>query len=127
MNKQEFDALKQVGEKVQVLTIEDLTDKTPRTLLYGYTTNRWTWHVYLSEDGIEAICYREPNDLNSITIEENSDFVPNKRLHPEACDFEFCQLLKQEGIPLPFTTWNEEREEKTFYGLRRSFTGKLRN
>ncbi|WP_316207486.1 hypothetical protein [Bradyrhizobium sp. SZCCHNR3118] len=34
-----------------------------------------------------------------------SSLVPNKRLYPEACDFDFCMKLAALGVHLPFTTY----------------------
>lgn len=117
MNKEQYEKLKMVEkEKEIILTAENLTDKSDRTLLYGYTTDGTSWHVYIQNNQIHAIYYdinKVPNDL---IIESNRDFVPNKRLYPETCDFEFCKLLKEKDVYLPFTVWDEKREEKIYYG-----------
>ena len=51
MNKTAYLYLRSIEEIPKpVLSAEDLKDKSDRTLLYGYTCDRDTWHVYL-EDG----------------------------------------------------------------------------
>jgi len=51
---------------------------------------------------------------------DNRVYVPSKRVYPESCDFEFCKLLQQHGVVIPFTTWSPERYEqvkdKLFHG-----------
>lgn len=97
-----------------------LVDQTPRTLLYGYTCDRETWHVYLADGAIHKVVYGYPKSLElyvhqsqGLTLE---DCVPNKRLYPEACDFEFCSLLTSRGINLPFTVWSDTRPPAAFHG-----------
>lgn len=120
MNKAEFQTIEKLNQTPKVLSVHDFQDKTPRTLLYGYTSNRFTWHVYLEEGTLDIVTlsYRDEKK-NVCVIEENTDFLPDKRLYPEACDYEFCRLLKQQGLSLPFTNWDEKREEKRFYGTQR--------
>lgn len=58
-----------------------------------------------------------PINLREIIPEENKDFIPNKRAYAECCDYHFCKLLKYRcGLDIIFTEYNEDREEKTFYG-----------
>jgi hypothetical protein len=101
----------------------DLADQTPRTLVYGYTCDRDTFHIYLGADGINKVVYRFAQPA-SVLIEHKhereglqlAECVPNKRLYPEMCDFAFCVLLKARGVELPFTTWNDRRVERRFHG-----------
>ncbi len=99
-----------------------------RTLLYGYDVNRKTWHVYLMDGEIHLHVY----DHNRITITKRSDrfwldahkLMPNKRLYPEACDFDFLQILRGNGVQItPRTTFGgigsntlERFKETGFYG-----------
>lgn len=113
MTPQEFEQLNQTWERV--LTVDSLTDKSPRTLLYGYTTDRNTWHVYLNEYG--KIVRLETSDSGLILFESdeppssNRDYIPSKRLYGESCDFEFCRLLKGLDVALPFTTFDEKNDK----------------
>lgn len=59
----------------------------------------------------------KPKNMRKLSVKTNYGYVPDKRLYPEACDFEFCRLLKERGISLPFTVFNSERVAKDFYGF----------
>lgn len=122
MNKDEYKLVEKMKpQKEHVLSPDDLKNKSDRTLLYGYTCDRDTWHVYIKDEVIHTIWYNARED--DVVICElpdyisNKQYIPNKRLYPETCDFEFCSLLIDKGVHLPFTTWNDNREEKQFYGL----------
>lgn len=98
-----------------------------RTLLYGYTCERETFHVYLKDQKIYTVVYKTeysqgapmPKNMRQIEVTSNRDFVPDKRLYPERCDYHFCRALKERGIDLPFTLWSEEvkSNEKGYYGF----------
>ena len=99
---------------------DDLKNQEDRTLLYGYTCERDTWHVYLKDGKIHVVIYeykQSPREVNTAT---NEGFVPDKRLYPERCDFEFCKLLADYDVYLPFTTYDEkvyeETKNDTFHG-----------
>ena len=119
MNRHEYDAFLQ-EKNPQRLTGSLLADQTPRTLLYGYTCNRDTFHVYLGEDGrLHRVLYTFEGFLLGHADETTLDlsaYVPDKRLYPETCDLAFCQLLKSVDVSLPFTTFNEERIPALWYG-----------
>jgi len=102
-----------------------------RTLLYGYTCDRETHHVYQDEAGGIHIYVYQNNlgapetpirkvDVSGDGIATLDDLVPNKRLYPQHCDHEFCLYLKDHGVHLPFTAWGEPRKrsepETTFRG-----------
>lgn len=114
-----------------VVSVEQLADRTPRTLLYGYDTERHTWHVYLDEDGhIHRLLY----DVGDTPLMhaagpaggciENRQYVPNKRLCPESCDYEFCMLLRQTGESLPFTGFDAALDARRRAGLNNGYAGK---
>lgn len=125
MQKFELDTLMaHVHPQPAYVTARDLADRTPRTLAFGYTCERDTFHVYLAEDGIHKVVYRygQPSVLLMHKHEREgllpSECVPDKRLYPETCDFAFCVLLKTRGVQLPFTNY-KVREKRNFYGERR--------
>lgn len=100
-----------------LLTIECLKNKKPRTLLYGYTCARETWHVYIDENHvIRTVEYIRGDDCKEILVEDNRQYIPNKRLYPAKCDYEFCFLLKRAGYDLPFTTYEEVPIPSKYYG-----------
>lgn len=118
MNNLEFEALNDINKVEKVITIDMLKDKSDRTLLYGYDCDRNTHHVYIEGGRIYIYSYnsREVIKLTSEdNIKENYQYIPDKRLYPETCDFEFCKLLMEFGIHLPFTGWHD-REVKKYYG-----------
>lgn len=89
-----------------LITVDDLNDKTPRTLLHGYNMDRDSWDVILEEDGkikTYKIPYKQPPI--EIHVTTNSGFIPDKRVYPASSDFEFCLLLKNRGVTIPFTTF----------------------
>ena len=105
--------------------VSDLKDRRDRTLLYGYTSDRHTFHVYLQNDMMHLVLYTYEGKclfhlgLNAGEAFAAKELVPNKRLYPEACDHETCLLLKNLGVSLPFTTFNPDRPVATWYGKRR--------
>ena len=99
MKKEEFEKL----ELTKVITASDLINKKDRTLLYGYTCTRETFHVYLKNMKIHVVIYQnyyvceivKLKNMREIIVKSNIDYIPDKRLYPEACDFEFCKLLEE--------------------------------
>jgi len=112
MYKIEFDILNDIS----LITINKLKDKSDRTLLYGYTCNRDTWHVYIKNGDIHTIIYRPKENPEERIVRCNFDYVPSKRLYPECCDYEFCRLLNEKGVDLPFTNWQDRAEQKQYWG-----------
>lgn len=107
-----------------VISIEDLHDKTERTLLYGYTCERATHHVYIKNNAIHVALYDGLGKVNlhSIKIICNQDYVPDKRVYPARSDFEFCALLIRHSIDINFTEFNPLELERFVYG---NYYGKL--
>ena len=110
----------------KLIIVEDLKPYiTDRTLLYGYTCNRDTFHVYLKNQEIHTVIYNtdysgkvaKPINMRKVFVKNNQDFIPDKRIYPEASDYTFCKLLKEKNCHLPFTFFNKERKESKFYGF----------
>lgn len=118
MNSEEYNLLKEIEKLPEKLVDVEMLAPflSDRTLLYGYTCDRDTWHVYIKDKKIHKVIYKYKEKPVEYPIESNYDYIPNKRLYPETCDFLFCKLLIKLGYDLPFTTWNNEREEKRYYG-----------
>lgn len=122
MDKNQFESLENPPRRTERVTAGFLQDQTPRTLIYGYSTARDTFHLYLAEDGIHLVIY----DYHKLQLQhkhENegirfSECVPDKRVYPEACDYEFCTMLLQADVRIPFTTWSDDRAEKPFHGYK---------
>lgn len=125
MNKDQFTQLQSAKPARKfILGGADLLNKTPRTLLYGYTADSYFFHVYLDENGIiQKLVYAGATNPMLIVhetearVDSNESYVPNKRLYPEMCDFTFCELLHARGVNLQFAAYNEERDlSKAFHG-----------
>ena len=111
MNQHEYASLQKTENTL--ISVDQLHNKSARTLLYGYTLERDTWHVYLDEDSkIKTVIYGVVKDapIKQINVTFNDEYIPSKRLYAEKCDFEFCSLLKQHNIVLNFTTANFEKQ-----------------
>lgn len=113
MNKKEFMKLHTYHMKI---IIDDLEDKSDRTLLYGYDQYRTTQHVYIKDGKIFAVDYDYNGPLREISISDNKDYIPWKRIYPEKSDYEFCKLLIERGHNLPFLPFDESVKHKKFYG-----------
>lgn len=120
MTHDEYQSLSKV-QAGPLFTAESLTNKTPRTLLLGYTCDRESWHVYLGEDQkIHLVVYNSSLLLrHQTTFGRDEDLIPNKRLIPDACDFEACEKLTRLDVSLPFTTWDDREDDS------RAFKGKV--
>jgi hypothetical protein len=120
MNKREYDRLCNDTRSGSFISVDELIDKSDRTLLYGYTCERLTWHVYLEDGVIHKVVYRSSGgDCEHSYYGEGFkvwELIPDKRLYPETCDFEFCSLLRGKGVDLLFTNFNEDRGESQYYG-----------
>lgn len=117
MTKELFNKLNQYNpEYTYILDVHNLRPYVyDKTLLYGYTCERETFHVYIKNEKIYVVVYYQdysqdkirPKNMRQLRVTSNHDYVPDKRLYPERCDYEFCRLLKEKGIDLPFTNWND--------------------
>ncbi len=140
MKKEWFEKLSEIDKANEtVIGIQELRPYIyNRTLLYGYTCERETFHVYIKDQKIYTVVYNtdysinyekelgsfmrgdpKPKNMRRIEVNSNRDYVPDKRLYPERCDYHFCRALKERGIDLPFTHWSEEVKpnERDYYGF----------
>lgn len=115
MNAEEYLSIR-CPPKRKILSADDLVNKTPRTLLFGYTVDRVTWHTYFDGRRIVTVIYDYFVPVRELEVHSDEDYVPNKRLYVECCDYEFCKLLQDRNIHMTFTTPNFTREPKVFYG-----------
>lgn len=117
MKREELEKLKTEEKANIIITSDDLINQEDRTLLYGYTCERYTWHVYLMGGEIFTVVYDYGQEPREVAVSTNHDYVPDKRLHPERCDYEFCKLLKKMGVHLPFTTYSDYTfDDEQYYG-----------
>jgi hypothetical protein len=104
-----------------LIRVSELKNKTPRTLVYGYTLDRSSFHVYLDSEGLlHRRIYKKETKRNehiSATEVESYKIVPSKRTYPECCDFEFAMLMGYKSVDLNFTTFNPNIKPQQFHGL----------
>jgi len=120
LNRIDFLTLADIKIPEVLLSVEDLNDRSDRTLLYGKTFDGNIYHVYLEDGKIHAINYNDREEqpkLYIVNIANNQDYIPKEMfLSPEKSDFEFCKLLKERGIGLPVSSWKEIAEKQICYG-----------
>lgn len=124
MNKEQYNKIQQRGKSPLTISVDDFTNKKDRTLIWGYTPERDSFHVYLKDKKIHLYVYTyvEKNILkfNSGRELEVDILIPRGRVYPEASDYEFCKKLLDMGINIPFTIFDGYREEKQFHGAIKS-------
>jgi hypothetical protein len=144
MNRTQYEALLSENPgKAGVITLDHLVDRSPRTLMYGYTLERHDVHAYVGADNaITLLVYSKvSNDPETgasrylildhagpsgRNFESNHEFLPSKRACPEVCDFEFCRLLRNQGLMPSYTTFTERSEsEGEFFGPYAGVTADL--
>ena len=128
MTRNGFEKLQQFNKEVEeLICVEDLSPYIyNKTLLYGYTCERKTFHVYLKNREIYTVVYEndystgeaKPKNMKQIKVSSNHDFVPDKRIYPERSDYNFCRALKEKGIELPFTNYDDTTNFETRSGTR---------
>lgn len=115
MNQTQFLSLPKFSSR-QTIRVEELEDQSDRTLVYGYDSARSNFHVFLKAGKFYRMVYsnRIEQDKMILGVDEVSpeDCLPDKRVYPESCDFEFCTILISRGHRPPFTQWDENRRKK---------------
>jgi hypothetical protein len=130
MNRDAYTLITKSSPKPTTVHVADITGPD-RTLLYGYTCDRETWHVYLENDTINWVKYwdrgekgGELTDAGSADEWVASELVPDKRVYPEFTDYAFACDLRDAGVDVPYTSFSEERYQlswgRAFHGLRRT-------
>lgn len=129
MNQEQYKQFQAAPHQTNLLGIDDLANRAPRTLIFGYTFDRDSFHVYIGADGlIHVLRYStlassdesdngQPRFLilshsagETGGVKDNAHFVPSKRVYPESCDYEFCQVLSRYSVNIPFTTFTEDAD-----------------
>ncbi|KWU19133.1 hypothetical protein [Burkholderia cenocepacia] len=122
MNKNQFKELQHRADRPVRLSASLLVNLEPRTLIYGATSKRDTFHVYLDEAKIQLVTYDGDGFLRKYQTElelEAADYEPGKYAYPEACDFEFAALLQQAGVDVNYLAY-QDRAPAVFHGARLS-------
>lgn len=101
----------------RTITIDDLKDKSDRTLLYGYDSDRETYHTYIKNEEIITVRYAYNDKPVIAYVPYGKDhYLQLKRIYPEKSDYEFCKLLVERGHKLPFVPFSEREKYKQYYG-----------
>ena len=97
-----------------------LQNKADRTLIWGYTPEKDSFHVYLQDQTIVRLVFAYkaavPKEMEAGTEYFPATMVPAKRVYAEASDAEFCGLLRRLGVDFSFAPFNPERAPKQFHG-----------
>ena len=117
MTREEYEALQRIMRIDSKIRVTELLDLTPRMLIYGYDCDRNTFSLSLIETPnggleFERKLVKYPDTVLEYTTTKEINIhscVPNKRIYPDRCDFEFCTLLHNREVYLPFTTFRDEK------------------
>lgn len=131
MNSKQLEIL----TRIYKIKTDNLENKSDRTLLYGHVnfiSNRIMFHLYLKDEMFHFTFYISTskidyNDNNPKTIKSfkfREELPPIDMFHlnglhfyPECCDYEFCNLLKHNGILLSYNKLDKDRPNKNYYGI----------
>lgn len=103
-----------------IINVSELAERVfglhNQTLLYGYTCDRDTFHVYLKDGHIHRTIYKSTSDVVShVDFGRECDatqLVPDKRVYPAPTSFAFARTLIRKGVPVPFTTWDNDMAKR---------------
>lgn len=112
MTPEEFGQLK---GKPSLIDVEELSSWEGRMLIYGYNLDRKAYEVKLERTDAEYSTFSRPEFV--ITVDDVETYrattinahrcIPDKRVYPERCDYEFCALLISRHIHIPFLSYSE--------------------
>ena len=105
--------------------IENLENKSDRTLLFGKSNFLIYYHLYLKDEMFYFTMYTNikndysSSNLKSVKCRDEIAFpiLIKTIFYPECCDYEFCNLLKSNGIKLLFKEIDNNRPTKLYYGF----------
>jgi hypothetical protein len=114
MTREQLEDVRDTNPIENLITANDLKNKEDRVLISGYTCDRTTFITELKQGKIVTYLadslYKKGKVYKRNTyleIEENSDYIPNKRVYPHKSDYEFCKLLEERGVGITFGTYQE--------------------
>jgi hypothetical protein len=123
MDKQEYDAVMLQGKRVPLVQAY-LFAEPDRTLLYGYTVEKHTFHVYLKDGLIHRVIYNQRDevlDYQAHATWEAPSLVPDKRAYPERTDAGFARLMLHHRIDIHYMKFNQDRydcfKDRKFHGI----------
>lgn len=123
MTKHEYQTLKTISvidRNHPLLSIQHLTDTSNRTLLFGRMKDRSQYHIYIKNQKIHCVQYDvtwlhntpSPEGLCTLKPHTNQEYIPPNiaKIYPERSDYEFCKLLLQTGVTIPFAPYIDSVE-----------------
>ena len=140
MDLAEYEYLLQEPVSLGTISVTELRNKTPRTLLRGKSGNGEEWHFYLDEKRrfwlvvypekcIDVKCASIVTMLGGAIQLANIFSVRDAGcsharddldlLYPDLCDYEFTRMLKMKGAELKFSEYKEQRSGYgAFFGIK---------
>ena len=136
MNHQQLELLRKKEEnkspRIFTRDIFYVLGDVETTLLYGYTLERSTFHIYLKNEKIHKIIY----DFDSLSPDFYSvnesfsveDLIPSKRAYPCRTLHSFSDLIESLLRPgaIPFTNFPLKEESKFLTESNLYFAGKIK-
>lgn len=130
MNRDAYTLITTSSPRPATVHVADLGPGPDHTLLYGYTCDRESWHVYLENDMINWVKYWDLGESGELINSGSADtwvaeeLVPNKRVYPEFTDYAFACDLRDAGVEVSYRRFSEERYQlsrtRRFHGMRLS-------
>lgn len=86
------------------------------TLLYGYTSDKESFHVYVENGKIVRVIYKGIPGISAIVVKDIimdtgirvSSLIPDKRAYPERTLTTFAMNILDLGYTIPFTTISDK-------------------
>jgi hypothetical protein len=115
MDLSEYLALRAAAEQQPTLSAAEITGPD-RTLLYGFTCDRATWHVYLDSGQIHLLVYFARSGSlvrhEAREVWPAAELLPDKRVYPESTDHQVAVLLQSRGQHPPYRAFDEARRDR---------------
>lgn len=109
MTKQELTQLIAQSSATPMVSIAELPKGFEGTLLYGFTCERHTFHVYVKDEVIHAVTYNFEEEIITHTSGKEvyaGSCVPDKRVYRQPTHFFFMELLAKKGFTPSVTESN---------------------
>lgn len=114
MTKDEMALLKTEQFPSTELNINELPKGYEGTLLYGFTCDRNTMHVYAKAGEIHSVIYNNIGEIIRYTHDEElyaGHCIPDKRAYRQHTHYFFVSLLIKKGMNVAITEANEDHED----------------
>lgn len=113
----------EVSEKPLTVSVNDLLNLKPRTLLYGYDGESHTCHLYLDDNSLLNYIVYERWTKTIIKHEQGAELevnsiIPPKRTYPHKSCREFAELIFSLGKRISFCGY-DKIEPQDFYGYKK--------